>query len=520
MQEVFVNKKSHYGKNGFGYSEGMNMIPINKCFYYLFIQTCLLFVSNSSIAQTITSFTPASGPTGSVGSTNITISGTGFNATPANNTVCFGAVYATPSIASATSLTVRVPTGTTYQNLSVLNKVTGLYGYAKSIRPFIPTFYNEGAMLFSSSPTFSLPYSSAKPYFKIGDIDGDGKPDIVLLNPGLNTVSVLLNTSTTGVVSFAASIDFTTNTTPHGFSIVDMDGDGKLDIVVGNSGSNGTPLSVLLNTSSIGSVSFAAKFDIPASSNNAEELTVADFDGDGKPDIGYISTLGFTVHVIQNTSAIGSLSFTARVFSDLIAVSLKTIISADFDGDGKIDLAALKNTSTSTAITYRNTSIPGTITFAASVQIATGNTTADITAGDIDGDGKPDLISTNTGGSNVATSFNTSTIGTISFATRVGNAVGTNPICVVMGDIDGDGKPDLAVSVASINTAYVLRNHSVSGAIALAAKVGIPVTSSPSYLAFCDFDGDGKPDLAIVNSSTLSVYRSLSKDKFIFRMAF
>lgn len=494
------------------------MIPKCNSQVNLFFQACLLLSSVASFSQTITAFTPVSGRTGTAGSTTITISGTGFNTTPANNTVFFGAVYATPSLASATSLTVTVPSGATYQNLSVLNKQTGLFAYANSLPPFIPIFYNEGAMLISGTSNFSFPYVSSKPYFKAGDIDGDGKPDIVLLNVAGNSVSVLRNTSSTGLVNFATNVDFTTGTTPHGFSIVDIDGDGKQDIVAANIGS--TTISILLNTSTIGSVSFATKVDISLGSRTSEDLTVADFDGDGKPDFGFISTNSTSVIVFRNTSSVGSASFVSATGSLLGTPSLKTIIAADFDGDGKIDMAALSFVSASIAYVYRNTSTSGTISFASPLSISSGTISAWFTAGDIDGDGKPDLITTNTTGQNVATLFNTSSSGAISFAARVGTPVGASPTCVVVGDIDGDGKPDLAVSVASTNTVYVLRNNSISGAISFGAKVAIPVSSSPSFLAFCDFDGDGKPDLAVVNSSTLTVQRNLSKDKFIFKLGF
>src|SRR5471030_1472542 len=77
-------------------------------------------------APTITSFTPASGPVG----TSVTITGTNFNATAANNIVFFGATMATVTAASTTSLTVTVPAGATYQPISVLNGATALTGYS------------------------------------------------------------------------------------------------------------------------------------------------------------------------------------------------------------------------------------------------------------------------------------------------------------------------------------------------------------------------------------------------------
>ncbi len=78
-----------------------------------------------------TSFTPSSGPIG----TNVTITGTNFNSVPANNIIYFGAVRATVTSGTTTSLNVTVPAGATYQPISVLDNSTGLTGY--SLKPSI-----------------------------------------------------------------------------------------------------------------------------------------------------------------------------------------------------------------------------------------------------------------------------------------------------------------------------------------------------------------------------------------------
>lgn len=140
-------------------------------------------------------------------------------------------------------------------------------------------------------------------------------------------------------------------------------------------------------------------------------------------------------------------------------------------------------------------------------------------AGDIDGDGKPDLASVNiaTGAGNMAASLNQSTVGSFSFPTRTAVAFGTTPAgSIAMGDFDGDGKPDIACTIEASNEVYVFRNNSTTGNIRFAARVTIPAAvTSPQYLEFCDLNGDGIPDLIVANSTGLAVQAAVSKPKYI-----
>ena len=116
----------------------------------------------------ISSFSPASGPVG----TEVTITGTNFNTTAADNVVFFGATKATVTAATATSLTVTVPVGATYQYISVSDMNSGFTAY--SAQPFVVTFAdgygNFGMKVNYPTGTYALSVA-------IGDLDGDGKPD-------------------------------------------------------------------------------------------------------------------------------------------------------------------------------------------------------------------------------------------------------------------------------------------------------------------------------------------------------
>ena len=306
----------------------------------------------------ITSFSPASGAIGS----SVTITGSGFNATAAQNIVFFGATMATVTEATTTSLTVTVPTGATYQYISVTNLAVNLTAY--SAKPFIVTF--EGNIAFAPKATYSTGSGSRSE--SIGDLDGDGKSDWAVTNLNGNTVSVFRNTSSSGTFSFVeADISTGTGTNPYSVCIGDIDGDGKPDLVVTNY--LGSKVSVFRNTSTVGTISFAAKVDFTVGTNSTS-VRIGDIDGDGKPDLAVANYSSTTVSVLRNTSTSGAVSFATKV--DLTTGTNPVSVSiGDIDGDGKPDLA-IANYGISTVSVFRNTSTSGILSFSAKVDFTTG----------------------------------------------------------------------------------------------------------------------------------------------------
>jgi hypothetical protein len=210
--------------------------PIYMKSFFSFLCGCMFFLASFS-QPIITSFSPASGPVGTV----VTISGSGFNTTAANNFVFFGRVKANVSSATSTSLTTTVPVGATYENMTVLNTSTGLIGSSTS--PFKLTYTGFiSSTFFAARVSFSIGSASspsATQSCASGDLDGDGKPELIAGNTATATISIFRNTSTPGVISassFAAKVDKSTGSTPRGIAIGDLNGDGKLDIAVANAG--------------------------------------------------------------------------------------------------------------------------------------------------------------------------------------------------------------------------------------------------------------------------------------------
>ena len=182
----------------------------------LFVFVLLLSTNLVFSQPVINSFSPASGAIG----TTVTITGSNFNTTPSNNTVYFGYVKAYVLSATATTLTVTVPAGATYQPISVTNNNLT----ASSQVPFNVTFPGIGASFAANSFATGVSFSSGQYYdVCVGDVDGDGKNDVITANAD-NSFSVFRNTSANNSVNFAAKVDYYPMSSPYAITLADFDG--------------------------------------------------------------------------------------------------------------------------------------------------------------------------------------------------------------------------------------------------------------------------------------------------------
>jgi hypothetical protein len=139
----------------------------------------------------ITAVSPLSGPLNST----VTITGSNFSSTASGNVVWFGSVSAPVTSASSGSLTVTVPPGASYQPITVTAGNLTSFPF----KPFITTFSDTGQFkpsAFSSSTT--IPTSSSPQSIFSMDLDGDGKPDLIIANADSSIVTVYHNNSTPG----------------------------------------------------------------------------------------------------------------------------------------------------------------------------------------------------------------------------------------------------------------------------------------------------------------------------------
>ncbi|HOX81518.1 MAG TPA: FG-GAP-like repeat-containing protein [Chryseolinea sp.] len=467
----------------------------------------LSILENKNIHTPIISVNTVSPLAGPIGST-VTITGNNFSTIASENRVWFGGIEANVISATAIEIKAEVPAGAGYERVSVVrNKLTSYYHL-----PFNVTF-SPGVIFDGTSflPPVTLPLTTADYDVEVADLNNDGKPDVVADSDVsfFNGVAYR-NVHTTGAITSASFIlDDTTSTSAQDLKLMDVDADGKPDIL--SSGG------MYKNSSTTTEINFEAV----AGLNNIRFGSWADFNLDGMIDIVTIITNTGNVSIYENRYR-GYGGFLTGTFATFSAASTLakpaingSVVSGDFDNDGLADLVST-NPGTDNISIWRNTSayrIAAT-QFTSVGNINAGDVPGRLYSSDLDLDGKMDLMLYHGAGTNstlISVFHNQSTTGNIVF-NKVDFTIPAAATVAHIRDLDGDGKPEIIVTSESTDQFFILKNTAAPGTIN-ASSFAVPFTTAvnnPRGLTTGDLNADGKPEIIIASApNSLLVFENV-----------
>jgi len=495
----------------------------------IFVGTSSYVTSSSSTAQlTVTGSYPTTTTivaTGAAGNYTVTgtVTGTGTNAVAPTGTVSFldttngNAVLGTPSLSNAyaalaltSASTISLPTTEDVDSNAVV--VGDFNGDGKPDLAVVNYYYSQVTILlgngdgtFTQAANSPVTLSSGATALAVGDFNGDGKLDLAVLGWG-GPVTILLGNGD-GTFTQANGSPFTVGVDSSFIAAGDFNGDGKLDLAVLGNG----PTTILLGNGD-GTFTAAASTPVQVGSGNFS-VVVGDFNGDGKPDLAVLDIYGALTILLGNgdgtfTQANGS-PFTPGVEPNFIA-------AGDFNGDGNLDLAVVDYYYGQVAILLGNGD--GTFTAAASSPVQVGNGPYAVAVGDFNGDGIPDLGVADNYDNTVTILQGDGTgafspINTVSVSTAPQDLLGfgsfnlNGPESVAAGDFNGNGIPDLAVvtcgnGTTTSSTATILQTSLTE--TATATLTGVPPVGTVMQNVDASYSGDSNYSGSISGTTPLT----------------
>jgi FG-GAP-like repeat/PASTA domain len=295
--------------------------------------------------------------------------------------------------------------------------------------------------------------------------------------------------------SFGAPTVLAASLDPSSVAIGDLNGDGKPDLVIANSfedsddeESSGT-VSIRLNR---GDGTFKPRRDYYGGAGPVA-VAIGDLNGDGKPDLATADPFAGSVFVLLNG---GDGSF--RIWREYeTGDRTGSVAIGDLNGDGALDLAAAVAETDRVDVLLNK----GDGSFEPPVAYITGDDPFEVAIGDLNGDGAPDLATANWSAANtVSVLLNT---GNGAFAPKRDYPAGPEPVSVAIGDLNGDDKPDLAVShfgsVSHANSVSILANDGAGG---FDRKRDYTVAEGFGQIAIGDLNRDGSHDVVTADEDT------------------
>ncbi|HKM46313.1 MAG TPA: FG-GAP-like repeat-containing protein, partial [Terriglobales bacterium] len=341
----------------------------------------------------------------------------------------------------------------------------------------------------------------------ITDINGDKKNDLVVSSYSSSAVWTMLGNGKGG---FTAGSSFATDGYPNNVVVADFNGDKNLDFLVGQHGYAGGQWMTMGLGDGDGTFRSSQSYGY-SWSGLVSQIATADLNNDGNLDIveaGGGTGVGITVMLGSSHGVFGSPISTAVGCGQANRNGVNSIAVGDVNGDGKVDVVA---TSLNIGITNCENVVAvligsGNGKFKTPVYYSTGVTvqSGSVTLADLNGDGKLDIVVSNADGSlSVLLNKGKGIYGT---ATVVSAASGTQGGNIVIGDFNKDGKLDIAITNYSGTAINLLLGN---GDGTFKAPISTPSPINPIALAAGDFNNDGKLDLALTSwndSGALTIF--------------